>query len=122
MSLNRALRCGLSSIMAVAMITFLAPSASAQEQPAATDPNPGNIPFTCGSDFLNQYMFRGIRQNSTGLVTWPYGDFGVAMHSGDGGLKSATLNIGTWNSLHTGDTGSDGPSGKLWYESDFYAA
>ena len=30
--------------------------------------------------------------------------------------------MGVWNSLHTGDTGSDGPSGKLWYEGDFYAA
>ena len=44
------------------------------------------------------------------------------MYSGDGGLKSVGVNVGTWNSLHTGDTGSDGPSGKLWYESDFYAA
>ena len=26
-----------------------------------------------------------------------------------------------WNSLHTGSAGIDGPSGKLWYESDFYA-
>ena len=29
--------------------------------------------------------------------------------------------VGSWNSQHTGDTGTDGPSGKLWYESDFYA-
>jgi hypothetical protein len=120
MLLNRALRCGLSGIVALAMITLLAPPASAQEP---TDPNPGNITFTGGIDFLNQYMFRGIRQNSTGLVTWPYGDVGIAVHSGDGGLKSATINFGTWNSLHTGDTGSDNATnGKMWYESDFYAA
>jgi hypothetical protein len=119
MSFNRVLRCGLSGIVALAMITLLAPAALAQEP---TDPNPGNITFTGGIDFLNQYMFRGIRQNTTGLVTWPYGDLGIAVHSGDGGLKSASINFGTWNSLHTGDTGSDGPSGKLWYESDFYAA
>jgi hypothetical protein len=101
------------------MITLLAPPAAAQEP---TDPNPGNITFTGGIDFLNQYMFRGIRQNSTGFVTWPAADLGIAVHSGDGGLKSASINFGTWNSLHSGDTGSDGPSGKLWYESDFYAA
>ena len=29
--------------------------------------------------------------------------------------------MGSWNSLHTGSAGSDGPSGKLWYEGDFYA-
>jgi hypothetical protein len=45
----------------------------------------------------------------------------LAVYSGDGGLKSTTINIGSWNSLHTGDTGQDGPTGKLWYESDFYS-
>jgi hypothetical protein len=36
-------------------------------------------------------------------------------------LKGVGINFGTWNSLHSGNTGSDGPSGKMWYESDFYA-
>ena len=52
---------------------------------------------------------------------WPYFDLGIAAYSGEGGLKSASINFGTWNSLHTGDTGLDSPAGKLWYESDFYA-
>ena len=30
------------------------------------------------------------------------------------------MNFGVWNSLHTGSSGSDGPSGKLHYELDFY--
>jgi hypothetical protein len=47
--------------------------------------------------------------------------YGLAVYSGNGGLKSVGLNFGTWNSLNTGDTGADGPTGKLWYESDFYA-
>jgi hypothetical protein len=75
-----------------------------------------------GYDFLNQYMFRGLRQNSTGIAMWPWADLGIAAYEGDGGLKTVSVNLGTWNSLHTGDTGSDGSSGKLWYESDFYAA
>ena len=29
----------------------------------------------------------------------------LAAYSGDGGLKSVGINFGTWNSLHTGDTG-----------------
>ena len=41
-------------------------------------------------------------------------------YSGDGGLKTVGVNFGTWNSLHKGPSGSDGPSGKFWYESDFY--
>jgi len=36
-------------------------------------------------------------------------------------FKSVGVNVGTWNSLHTGSAGLDGPSGKLWYESDVYA-
>ena len=47
-------------------------------------------------------------------------DLGIAAYSSDGGLKGLGINFGTWNSLHSGDTGADGPSGKLWYESDFY--
>jgi hypothetical protein len=66
-------------------------------------------------------MFRGFRQNSSGIAIWPAMDLGISAYSGEGGLKSASINFGTWNSLHTGDTGQDGPSGKLWYESDFYA-
>jgi hypothetical protein len=88
---------------------------------APTDPNPGALSLSGGIDFLNQYMFRGIRQNSTGFATWPWADLGIAAYSGDGGLKSVGVNVGIWNSLHTGDTGTDGPSTKLWYESDFYA-
>ena len=94
-------------------------SAAASQEPA--DPNPGAFTLTGGVDFLNQYMFRGIRQNSTGFATWPWADLGIAAYSGDGGVKSVGINLGTWNSLHTGDTGTDGPSTKLWYESDFYA-
>ena len=87
----------------------------------SADPNPGNLTLTGGIDFLNAYLFRGIPQDDTGVVMWPYGDLGIALHSGDGMFKSIGVNVGLWNSLHTGDAGLDGPSGKLWYESDFYA-
>jgi hypothetical protein len=102
----------------VGAVLLIASPARAQE-PA--DPNPGALTISGGYDFLNQYMFRGIRQNSTEMAMWPWADLGIATYSGDGGLKSVSINFGTWNSLHTGDTGSDGASGKLWYESDFYA-
>ncbi len=109
------------SLAAAACTTLILASTPAWAQDAPADPNPGALTVTGSIDFLNQYMFRGIRQNSTGFVTWPAVDLGIAAYSGDGGLKSVGINFGTWNSLHSGDTGSDGPSGKLWYESDFYA-
>jgi hypothetical protein len=91
------------------------------QTPAAADPNPGGMTVTGSFDVVSTYMFRGIRQHSTGVALWPVADLGLAVYSGEGGLKSAGINIGTWNSLHTGDTGLDSASGKLWYESDFYA-
>ncbi|MBI4886383.1 MAG: hypothetical protein HY824_04780 [Acidobacteria bacterium] len=119
--LSRRLSCyGFSSVVAVVLVTCLAAPASAQ-QPAPPDPNPGNLTFTGSFDFLNTYMFRGIRQDDTKLIMWPAADLGLAVYSGDAGLKSMGLNVGSWNSLHTGAAGTDGPSGKLWYEGDFYA-
>lgn len=94
------------------------PLASAQD---SGDPNPGAITVTGGVDFANAYFFRGIPQDDTGLITWPYADLGFSLFSGEGGVTSVGVNLGTWNSLHTGSAGSDGPAGKLWYESDFYA-
>jgi len=113
-------RSALAVVAAVSVIVVISAPAFAQE--AAKDPNPGAMTVTGSLDFLNQYMFRGIRQNSSGIAVWPAIDLGLAAFSGEGGLKSVGINFGTWNSLHTGDTGQDGPSGKLWYESDFYAA
>lgn len=71
-------------------------------------------------DFRNAYLFRGVRQDDTGLVTWPSAEIGVPLHSADRGLTSARVRVGTFNSLHSGWTGSDGPAGKRWYESDVY--
>src|SRR5262245_4626226 len=109
----------LPALLVLAVAVSAVPSAHAQISPP--DPNRGNLTLTGSLDVVSTYMFRGIRQHSTGIALWPVADLGVAISNGDGGLKSATANIGTWNSLNTGDTGADGPSGKLWYESDFYS-
>jgi hypothetical protein len=99
---------------------LVAASALPAQAQGSADPNPGAVTLTVGYDFANAYFFRGIPQDDTGVIMWPSGDLGFALFSGDGALKSVGVNIGTWNSLHTGRAGSDGPSGKLWYESDFY--
>jgi hypothetical protein len=103
------------------MTVLLTVPAAAQTPAESTDPNPGNMTLTASFDVVSTYMFRGIRQHSTGIALWPVSDLGLSVYAGDGGLKSAAINVGTWNSLHTGDTGQDGSTGKLWYESDFYS-
>jgi hypothetical protein len=109
--------------MSVCLVVGLlvAATASPAQGQGSVDPNPGAVTLTAGFDFANAYFFRGIPQDDTGVIMWPSGDLRFALFSGDGALKSIGVNIGTWNSLHTGRAGSDGPSGKLWYESDFYA-
>ena len=116
---TRALRpFGSSMFATAALFACLAMPASAQD---AADPNPGAITISGAIDFSNAYMFRGIPQDDSGLILWPYFDLGIAPYSGDGGLKSVSVNFGTWNSLNTGNAGLDGPTSQLWYESDFYA-
>jgi hypothetical protein len=124
MDRTQTLRQGSLALAGLTLIVALASASLAVAQtatPAPPDPNPGNLTLTGSFDAVSTYMFRGIRQNATGIALWPVADLGVAVYSGKGRLKSAGVNIGTWNSLHTGDTGVDGPTGKLWYESDFYA-
>jgi hypothetical protein len=113
---------GLRSVLAgFAMTCCLAGGAAAQ---TSSDPNPGALTFTGGFDLPTVYVFRGIVQEiDPALTMWPYGDIGIALMSGDGGLKSLSVNFGVWNSLHTGTsgTGANGGTGRLHYEEDFYA-
>ena len=74
-----------------------------------------DLAVTGGLDVTNQYMFRGIRQNIGEVSIWPFIDLGIPAWSGDGGLKSVTINLGTWNAFHTELADSK------WYESDLYA-
>jgi hypothetical protein len=111
------------AIAVLALLACFASTAAAQTPaaPSTIDRNRGNITLTSSFDFVNAYMFRGLRQDDTRLIMWPTADAGIRLHSGTGAVKEAVVHIGSWNSLHTGLLGSEGPSGRLWYESDFYA-
>lgn len=62
-----------------------------------------------GADFPSTYFFRGYRQeNEPALTFQPYVDVAFAG-------ESASFNVGSWNSFHTGDQVG-------FYETDFYAA
>ena len=86
-----------------------------------------DVAVTGGVDFSNRYNFRGIRQNAGEVSIWPFVDVGIPLASGDGALKSVTLNLGTWNAFHTEIdeatfVNRDGDAtGNKWYESDLYA-
>jgi hypothetical protein len=98
-----------------AVLIALTGSAAAQ----TTDPNPGAITLTTAVDFPSVYFFRGIRQEAEPkLTTFAAGDVGISLFTGDGGMKSAAVNLGVWNSLHTGTSGTEGSH----YEEDFYVS
>jgi hypothetical protein len=89
---------------------------------AQDDPNPGALTVSGGFDVPSVYFFRGIRQETDpGLTMWPFADLGIALASSDTGVRSVGVNVGVWNSLHTGTSGSDSQFGLLHYEEDFYA-
>jgi hypothetical protein len=120
----------IQSGLRVAVQSKLAETASASAEvqaapAAATKPNSGKITFTSNFELLpgTAYVFRGITQESDPEITmWPSGDVGFALHSSDtGALRTVSVNTGVWNSLHTGSSGEDGPTGKLHYEEDYYA-
>jgi hypothetical protein len=101
----------------VAAATVILCATGAAPVAAQADPNPGAVSVAAGLDAPSVYFFRGIRQESEPELTlWPFADLGLALYSGDGGLKSVGVNIGVWNSLHTGTSGAT----RSHYEEDFY--
>jgi len=107
-----------AALGAVILCALMAGTAQAQ----ATDPNPGGLTLTGGLHVPSVYLFRGILQESDPEVTlWPFFDVGAAVFSGDGALKSVGINVGVWNSLHTGSSGADSTVDDIHYEEDFYA-
>jgi len=117
--MSKSLR-GLWLVVCVLCLSF-ATSARAQS-PEASNPNSGSLHFTGGTDDASAYIFRGfVQEQAPKLTVFPYGDVAVALTSGDGLVRSTVVNVGVWNSLNTGASGAEGPSGHTHYEEDFYA-
>lgn len=106
--LTRARRFGSSALAALAVVLMASPAAAQDAAPV--------VVVTGGIDFVNQYNFRGIRQNTEGVSVWPFVDFAFAPYKGDGALKTVGFNVGTWNAIH-----SQINDGNKLYETDFYA-
>ena len=76
--------------------------------------NNGSVSLASGVDFVNQYYFRGIVQETGGFIAQPFLDGSIS-------LGAASITAGTWSSLHSaGDAGFDGAP-ESFYETDFYA-
>jgi len=116
-----------------AAVVALAPAgALAQDKPTdrpaesaapPKGPNTGRLSLSAGVDFPTDYYFRGIFQEDEDYIIQPYGELTFKVFESDGPLTNVGVTLGTWNSLHGGPSGVDGPNAdpRLWYESDFYA-
>ncbi|MGH7390473.1 MAG: hypothetical protein ACREM3_13600 [Candidatus Rokuibacteriota bacterium] len=117
---------GLAAIgvLGPAGVAAQAPAQPAPAPPAeAKGPNTGRVSLSAGIDYATDYYFRGILQEDTDYIFQPYGEVTFKLYEGQQTLNAVGFTLGTWNSLHGGPTGVDGPNvdPKLWYESDFYA-
>ena len=103
------------SALASAVLLALTVPAEAQTKKAT---------FNGAIDFPTVYFFRGIRQEADPkFTTFLAGDLGVSLLAdGSGSVKTAGINVGTWNALMTGSSGSDGIKDGAFYESDLYAS
>ena len=113
-------RVGVAAALAVLVgVACGAPDVIAQEEKG---PNTGRIAISAGVDFPTDYYFRGIVQETRDYIIQPYGDLTFKLWDGVPAFGNLALTIGTWNSLHGGPTGVEGPNTdpKMWYESDFY--
>ena len=116
----RARRAALVAVWCVCAASWAGP---ARAQAPADDPNPGALTFTGGVDVPAVYFFRGIRQERDPRATLqPYGDIRIVLGSGDGLFKWVGVSVGVAESLHTGSSGTSGPSRHAHYEEAFHAA
>ena len=110
---------GVRLMLAGATWLLLASGSAAAQ--TADDPNPGALTFTGGLDVPSVYVFRGmVQERDPKLTLSPFGNIGLALMSGEGGATRVGLNVGVWNSLQTGSSGSDGASARLHYEERFF--
>lgn len=78
--------------------------------------NAGAITWSGNVDVPSAYVFRGLVQELEPAVTvQPSGELAVSL------AGQTRLHLGTWHSLQTGSSGSDGPTGRLHYEERFLA-
>ena len=122
MSVREMRRFAIAALVCAACVPAMATAQTIGPARAPFDPNPGRVSLAATYDFTNAYMFRGLRQDDTRVIMFPFAEARIDLHDDDDGLNDVALRIGTWNSLNTGAAGAAGPSGKLWYESRFYSA
>ena len=85
----------------------------------AQDEGP-NLSTKFGIGTTTQYFYRGIQQENGGFSVQPEIGIGGVVHESDDAVSQVHWEMGLWNSLHEGNTGTSGGAQTMWYESRFY--
>jgi len=113
----------------VVLLAIATPTARAAVQDAAARTVPTSdevrsaFTVSASATAATAYYFRGIRQEDDGVLVQPAFEIDAKAWRGAGPARDVTLAIGSWNSVHSGPTGTGGSAGespKAWYESDFH--
>ena len=94
----------------------------AAQIPSGSPANSGALTLQGGLDIPTLYIYRGIVQEGDPKLTFmPFGDIGIRLSGSDGAVGSTRVDMGIWNSLNTGSSGTGGPLKALHYAEQFYA-
>jgi hypothetical protein len=110
------------AVALVALVGAACWGTEALAQDATKGPNTGRLSLSGGVDWTTDYYFRGIVQETRDYIVQPYGDLTFKLWDGVPAFGNLAFTMGTWNSLHGGPTGADGPNAepKAWYETDLF--
>ncbi|MEL7087058.1 MAG: hypothetical protein AAGL98_01220 [Planctomycetota bacterium] len=81
--------------------------------------NAGALSFAAGIDAVSQYFFRGIEQEDSGIIVQPFVEVSTGFEVSG---QQVDFTVGTWQSIHSRNTGDQGDGAGNWYESDLYAS
>jgi len=81
----------------------------------AQSPNQGAVTFRGGVDAPSVYVLRGlVQERDPSLTLTPWADVGFTLKSSDG-VRRIGVDLGVWNSLNTGSSGSKGFTERLHF-------
>lgn len=109
-------RLGILLLVGATLLGFS--TATAQDSEMAMESHGSQVESSLGVDWTTQYFFRGIVQEAEGLIVQPWVDFVFPLFEGEN--ASFSLNVGAWNSLHDGASGSGTDGMTMHYELDAY--
>ena len=81
----------------------------------------GRVTFSIGADITTAYFFRGILAERNGFIWQPYGNLNFILFEGGDAdvIDNVIFSLGSFNSVHSNKTLSDGSGPSNWYEASF---